>query len=305
MSVKRVYYPINEQSAYYARQMWSMTEYKTGSNTKEYRSMVDEVYNLVDRIETEKPDYLEQAERIAERYSRKLASWFNEDSSIEMMCPSVMISGGSNFPVRKKEKQNARRDSHMKDYNDYIQHIPDKLTHILNGSVIIKSNDENVIERLQEKLEGLEVLQEGMKNANAYYKKNGNLDEFRELPEDAIKKAIESMQYHSWDNKPFPSFELTNNNAKIKNTKERLERLQKAKENGTKEVENEFCKVIENTELMRIQLIFDGKPDDKIREILKSNGFKWCPSNMAWQRQLTNNGKYATKQVLKELEGCR
>jgi hypothetical protein len=106
----------------------------------------------------------------------------------------------------------------------------------------------------------------------------------------------------SWfGNQPFPSYELNNNNAKIKTTKERIEKLQAVKEIGTKETETDFCKVIENTEAMRIQLIFDGKPDDQTRDILKSNGFKWAPSQGAWQRQLTDNARYSTKKVLEQL----
>jgi hypothetical protein len=53
---------------------------------------------------------------------------------------------------------------------------------------------------------------------------------------------------------------------------------------------------------MRLQLLFDGKPNDEIRSILKSHGFRWSPYNEAWQRQLTNNAKYETKLVLKEIE---
>ena len=34
---------------------------------------------------------------------------------------------------------------------------------------------------------------------------------------------------------------------------------------------------------------------------LKKNGFKWSPTNMAWQRQLTSAGRSAVQSVLKEL----
>ena len=59
----------------------------------------------------------------------------------------------------------------------------------------------------------------------------------------------------------------------------------------------------EDTEAMRVQLIFDGKPDDETRELLKQNGFRWSPRNSAWQRQLTANGKYAAHQVMDVLDG--
>ena len=46
---------------------------------------------------------------IAERYAKKMADNMNESSRIGMMCPSILISGAGNFPVRKKEKTECKR----------------------------------------------------------------------------------------------------------------------------------------------------------------------------------------------------
>ena len=62
-------------------------------------------------------------------------------------------------------------------------------------------------------------------------------------------------------------------------------------------------KVVENTEIMRLQIIFDGKPDPEVRTVLKKNGFKWAPSQGAWQRLLNTSARYALNCVRKELEG--
>ena len=53
---------------------------------------------------------------------------------------------------------------------------------------------------------------------------------------------------------------------------------------------------------MRYQIIFDEKSDEGVRDLLKSNGFRWVPSQGAWQRQITTNGKYALAKVADELE---
>jgi len=69
---------------------------------------------------------------------------------------------------------------------------------------------------------------------------------------------------------------------------------EEAEKNGTAEtvtINGESAKVVRNKEVMRLQLIFDGKPETKTREILKSNGFRWAPSNTAWQRLLNNNAQ--------------
>ena len=44
-----------------------------------------------------------------------------------------------------------------------------------------------------------------------------------------------------------------------------------------------------NKEENRLQLIFDDKPPEEQRLALKSEGFKWAPSQGAWQRQLNQN----------------
>jgi hypothetical protein len=100
-----------------------------------------------------------------------------------------------------------------------------------------------------------------------------------------------------------PAYILQNLGQNIRSVEQRIETLQKAKAKPNTEYNTSACKVVENTKLMRIQLFFDGKPAEETRNLLKSNGFKWSPNNMAWQRQLTDNARYATKQVLKKLEG--
>mgnify|MGYP000282995398 FL=1 len=71
----------------------------------------------------------------------------------------------------------------------------------------------------------------------------------------------------------YPSFQLQNNNANIHRVEGRLKSLKAAKERGSSEREYKTFKVVENTEAMRYQIIFDGKPDADIRSLLKSNGF--------------------------------
>jgi len=305
--MERVFYAIDEKLAKNSRGMWSFTDYVMGSSTKEYKSVVEDAYLKAEQVAQVRPENAEQAEKLAERFSRKYAAWVNKKHSIDMMCPSVMICGAGNFPTRKKEKQVARIDRHYKEY-DLIMEIPQQINSLLYRDSIIKSGDSEVIEKLQEKLQELESMQDSMKKANAYCKKNGSLKGFEGFAQDTIDKITEEMT-NSWHgNKPFPSYSLTNNNAKIKSTKERLDRITKVKERGTQEKEvsaddgNELFKVVENVELMRLQLLFDGKPDAETRDILKKNGFKWSPKNEAWQRQLTNNARYGLKRVIEQLK---
>lgn len=298
------YYEINETAARQAREYWSFSDYQHGSKTAEYRAQVDECYNLIDKL----PDDLkEKGEAIADRYARRLAEWYNKQFRIEMMCPSVMISGGSNFPVRKKEKQNAAQERHYQLYIE-IQSIPKKIDRLLRGSNIIKSGDSDAMEQLQKKVEKLEALQTEMKAVNAYYRKNKSLKGYKDYTDEKATKLDEAIK-ESMYGVPFPPYELTNNNSKIRQVKARiaeLERLKKVAEEAEEQPKDEYSglpfKVVENAEIMRLQLFFDEKPDAETRAVLKKHGFRFSPTNNnAWQRQLTNNAKYALKQVIEEL----
>ncbi|TCP73797.1 hypothetical protein C8J31_1555 [Rhizobium sp. PP-CC-2G-626] len=89
---------------------------------------------------------------------------------------------------------------------------------------------------------------------------------------------------------------------------QRLARLAAMKKRGdrSEEVETEAgaVEVKENTEIARIQMIFPGKPDEEARRILKSHGFRWSPSQGAWQRHLNEAGRYAVKIVLSKISGA-
>lgn len=300
---ERKYFHINESSARTAHDMMSMRDYAEGSTTAEYRSVVDKAYALADKVAEKKPEEAERAYRLAERYAKKMADYFNRESSIGMMCPSVMISGAGNFPVKKKEKQVAAWDRNHQFYTE-VQGILGKIENILYGREIIKSDDERAIEKLEEKLQDMRELQEQMKAANRALRlkdtEAGN-DALREMgySEEDIKKLREP---DFCGRIGYPDYALQNNNANIHRVEGRIKDLRAVKEKGSSEQEYRTFKVVENTEAMRYQIIFDGKPEPEVRDLLKGHGFKWAPSQGAWQRQITANGRYALKEVVEKLK---
>ncbi|MEK5449513.1 hypothetical protein [Paenibacillus sp. FSL R7-0331] len=201
--MERKYYEINEMQARQARNMWSFTEYVAGSATEDYKQCVDTAYSYAEAV----PDHAkEKALYYADMYAKKLAENINKGFRVELMCPSVMISGAGNFPTRKKEKQNEARGRLYEEY-----------------------------ERIKGYLKKIEWL----KNS----------------------KPIEST------GQP--------------NT----------------EYDREYFKVIENAEIDRLQLLFEDKPSEGVRAVLRSNGYKWSPKNGTWQRQLTDNARASVARV--------
>ena len=302
--MQREYVTINEKTAKMAHDLMSMREYQENSRTNEYRAQVDKAYDLAEKVVEKRGEkYKDRAGALARRYAVNLGKYYNEDARIGCMCPSVMISGAGNFPTRKKERQVAAWDKNHKFY-EYCEEIYHKLERLLTCTEVIRSDDADAIEALEEKISALEEHQQLMKDCNAYWRKHKTMTGCEFLTDEQIEKINKAMTEDNWRvyTAPCGGYLLSNNLANIKRLKARLEELKKTKSDGTSEVEYGTFKVIENTEVMRIQIVFDGKPEEAVRSVLKANGFRWAPSQGAWQRQLNTNGKYALKRVLEELK---
>ena len=286
------YYPINENAARRAKEAISFSDYKPGSATAEYRHYVDEAAEIAARQKKRvDPSFHERIDGLLDAYARKLAANMNKGYEITARVPSIMIAGGSNFPVRKKEKQNAAADKNMQEFTE-IQGLLDKIRSTGMGG--ISADDPNAVSKLESKLAKLETLQETMKAVNAYYRKNKTLDGCPHLSPEQIEKLKASMSGSYRANpKPFESYQLSNNNAEIRRLKNRITALTRRKELGYVGWEFDGGHVEANTADNRLQIFFDEKPDKEIREELKGNGFHYAPSAEAWQRQLNDNAIYA------------
>ena len=97
----------------------------------------------------------------------------------------------------------------------------------------------------------------------------------------------------------FESYQITNNGAEIRRLKERLTQLRREQSRG--EVPDEIINGVilrENRDENRLQLLYNGKPDDETIAKLKSHGFHFSPTHRAWQRLLNENARSAAKRVL-------
>ena len=290
------YYTINEAAAKRAKDMNSFSDYKQGSATAEYRHYVDEAVQIAERQKQRvDPMYHEKIDSLLDTYARKLAANMNKGYEIDARVPSILIAGGSNFPTRKKEKQNVARDSNYREWQD-IQGLLDKIRSTGMGG--ISADDPQAVQKLEKKLESLEKSQETMKAVNAYYRKHKTLDGCPHLPPEELEKLKADMA-SSWhlEDKPFATWALSNNSAEIRRVKDRIKSLSQQKEIGFVGWEFDGGKVEANTEANRLQIFFEDKPDEATREALKSNGFRWSPKAGAWQRQLTSNAYYAADYV--------
>lgn len=301
------YYSIDETTARISHQMMSMSDYPKNRATNEYRAAVDEAAALVECCKAAtSPYYHDKLDALLDRYARRLAQWTNDHNRNGASCPSVTICGPANFPTRKKEKQIAREDSLWREYNE-IKAILDKIRSIGTGPVDLA--DPHAREILTDRLNNAKTAHEAMKGANTYYHKHKTLDGCPGIDEKTREWLTRPGVFACGTpldlyKTPYPSHSLQSSSANIKRIQARLDeldKLQAAQADPIPAEEHDGFRLVRNAEQNRLQIIFDGKPDEATRSLLKSNGFRWAPSQGAWQRQLTPNAEYAAKRVVKQL----
>jgi hypothetical protein len=209
-------------------------------------------------------------------------------------CASSMVTGPARFNVEKNRRANERErkvSDELLAYIDRVRKAIDKEKHPENYPAdAIRSDDENAIDKLKQKLAKLQKAQEQMKACNKIIrdKKDNKIERLAEIL--GTKERAKELLEPDWCGRiGFTSFDLTNNNAAIKTAQSRINEIEKMEKVEEKEEEINGVKVIQNKEEMRLQLIFDGKPAEEMINLLKSKGFKWSPRFGAWQRLLNEN----------------
>ena len=88
-----------------------------------------------------------------------------------------------------------------------------------------------------------------------------------------------------------------NGNATIKRIKNRIAVLKSRKNDVTSLIIINDIKIVDNVEENRLQMFFNGKPEDETRRKLKSHGFRWARSIEAWQRYRSSDAIRIAKEI--------
>ena len=139
------------------------------------------------------------------------------------------------------------------------------------NNIAISSDDPEAIEKLKVKLAGMEAQREQIKAENKEQKKAGK-------------------ELHA-------AYILTNLSGNIKRVKDRIEQLNRLESMPAEIIT--FCggEIISDADINRVQIKFDERQSDEVTDNLKRYGFKWAPSEQAWQRLRNPNALYAAKRI--------
>ncbi len=242
------------------------------------------------------------------KYKAKTLAWMSAQSR----CISTMITGPANFPVRRAEKANASERKRSDELLAFYKAMKGYAEKNLDRAIPKEEKKTDEIADLKSRIEVAELFQEFMKEANTLNRKKDDIGLqklFMALFKDeqkAAQKLAEFKKPNYMNATGYERFQLTNNLANIKRMKERLSILEKkqvkAETIGEEAQQLNGLEIVRNHAEDRLQLIFQGKPEENVRSLLKSHGFKWSPRFNAWQRQLTNNAEYSLKNFVMKNE---
>lgn len=137
----------------------------------------------------------------------------------------------------------------------------------------ISSDDPDAIEKLQAKIEALELKRDNIKAFNKDAKKNGT--------------------------SPAAWYELPYISKEIKRLKDRIANLERIDRMPAELIEFDGGEIESDPITNRVIIRYDERQPGEITEKLSSNGFHWSPTVRGWTRLRNRNALYAAKQICK------
>lgn len=252
-----------------------------------------------------------------ERFATRQVSLTRRAWAMDSRCMSWFVVGPARFPVDRNRKRmdwadNAYRavSEHTKAARAAVERVA--FPHGAPGGPIRASNPDAPA-LIRGEIEKRRAVHAQMKAANAAIRAN-----FKKGEDAMVQAVVDATGWRettarlcvrpaqSWMQPGFASYALSSELAEIKRLEDRLASIERNRERGSVERAHNTTagrlRIVENGEAARIQLFFDGKPDADTRSLLKSVGFRWAPSEGAWQRHLHNNGRHAAQQVVSKLQ---
>lgn len=204
-----------------------------------------------ERKERKKEIYQERVKKAEQRSKEHYATHKRISNTIPLGQPILTDHYSANRHKNDINKMhNAMRKSVAED--EKAEYYRNKIENMDNSNVI-SADDPKAIEKLEQRIKELEQQKE-------------------------IVKAREHEYY-----------ELPYINQDIRRLKDRIKELKELENMNFQDITFTGGKVIQNKEINRIQIFFDKKPSEEIRDTLKHHGFKWARSQGAWQRLFNKN----------------
>ena len=246
-----------------------------------------------------KQNRIKRAEQLADKnaaQSEQLYSKAKEMSSVIPFGQPILIGHHSEKRDRRYREQIHNTFGKAFHAADMAKHYRDKAETIA-GNDAISSDDPEAITKLKNELKHLNENHEFLKSAIRCAKKNDKTAFM------LLKGATEDVWYKISNGMcGFNGFTLSNNLANMRRIKHRIKELEIYACRESKETIIKEVRIVENVEANRLQLFFPSRVSKETYKALRKNGFVWCPSAGAFQRQLKTYALRIAKDFLNERE---
>jgi hypothetical protein len=261
--------------------------------------------------------FAEPTDELVDRAIRAWAAYQHAGSRVL----NWMVTGPARFPVRSNEKRMDSEHKRLGEYLDLLKLAPERAVKRaqraqkealgpvgvvnveladLKARLAHRESDQMLMKAVNEIIRR-EKLKAGDGAVLAAFVKDRGFN----LSEALCAKIL--VPPYQGASIGFASYSLSNNNAEIHRLRDRVAQVERKAERVEEGEQAERVvngvRVVEDALDDRLRLHFDGKPAPDVIALLKSRGFRWSPRNSAWQRQLTQNARYAADGVLKQMEG--
>ena len=221
-------------------------------------------------------------------YFRKKIS---EIISLQSKAPNAAVTGGGGVSARKAARYNAANDRLMEAYGTFSDDIDRYAKRFIKRA---ESRDTDaIVNKIKREIDQLvEIIKR--KEPYSYPLLKSNLaNRIKTIAEkgnvEAVEKILDYLRQanlYTYRHSVWQLLDVAKGAVERQNMFENYEQSQE--DNGNWHVEYD-------TDEDRVKIIFDNIPDEKTREWLKKNGFRWSPRNKAWQRQITEAARHAVE----------
>ena len=280
-----------------------------------YRVGLEKIYSAAENPNPEQ-------ERIIQE---RAASWrelctksFNDELSRRASWVPWSVCGPANYPAAKMNKRADRAIEAASEWDEKRIRFIDNTISMLRKAVPvadiieeyrtgknsepISADDPAAVEKLTARIEYLKNLHEEGKARNAHFRKHHTMKGYKDLSDEEAARQDAAIEKAFLYHVPYAPYEVSNNLQNIKRLEGRLADITRARnsieDSAAREQIHDGFRVEYSAPDGRINIIFDGKPEADVRNVLKSNGFHWSPREMHWTRKDTPNARYSVDQII-------
>ncbi len=228
-------------------------------------------------------------------YQEKYEAYFSSWLSTKSRCLSPMITGPSNFPVSRNQKNNRSEQNKYEAFREWRS----RYFKAANRERTLSPEEEidNALSELDKQL----IAHETMKGINKIIKSKSNnkekkaqiIEEYGLSEENAEKIFIPDYMGRIG----FASYALANSNTRIKRLRDKLDIMRARIERKKTWEPISFDGGVIDIEADRVIIKHDEKPDQSVISALKSRGFHWSRNYGSWSRKHTARAIYDAKNL--------